>query len=796
MNRFMLEDSIRNGTSLDDKAETLRTALNNPARFNNASFCPSTGTIVTMVATPGGAASPVAKRGSVNSGSEFTEHFSRVNTDFHRAHFSKNRQISDTPRGDSLKSIEEAACDRAARSASEILKRFGKGSSVFRLMSEYHERPEVFEGMLIAHCMPARAATLEAHLFRIQRLMRDLEACGRDPLVWSVKDVFAIFLWRSGNGSARKLTFSSMLSSIRFFSNLFGIESCSNEQGNVILVKFIATWEKRLSKATRRAPAIPPAILAKIEAVITFRRDFPGDHFWSEGEIVWAWVIRLFAGAGIRWSDGLCTPPSSAVVSKNGLTACASHAKNFSSADGRPWSCSAVALRSESWLETGWHIFSNLPDHSSRDFWIGRPSGDFSIFLSSPCSFCDIQRAMAHIFEKIGIEKSLASNFRPHSFKASLLSPAVSLLATSNQLSETEIMLLGQWRPDTSKNMALVYSRENQNVQLSAAAKVMRSLKESLDSGCSSFPLRGGNEDPRDLLDGSSSCPDSEIDTATEIAGQRLPRSSGIVEPAHGANRLSELEGSAGVEGTTPRLACEPPPGLEDISPRLACEPRPLLSKWKASSPQASRDVHRAPQGSQFQTERTHPGPWSAARPLPTSSQAPAASLPLSGDSAQIDYSHRQGCGEDSFRLTDMPPDSVPPCDPPLASGVARATRSQDRRGEVCASPKPPSKPRKKLRNCEPFRAQPLTAPLPHSGQNFSETQRSDSSPRAATPKARPSSSRCLKSSIAKELQQCLASNPGKSQPAPRFGPGLRRGKSSPLVSVKRALEEQASRST
>ena len=795
MNRFMLEDSILNGTTLDKKAETLRTALNT-TRFNNASFCPSTGTIVTLRATRGGAASPSPKRGSVKTESVLPKQIPNADTDFHRAHILKSRQISDPPSGETLKSIEEAACDRAARSAAEILKRFGEGSSVFRLMSEYHERPHIFEGMLIAHCMPARAATLEAHLFRIHRLMRDLEACGRDPLVWSVKDVFAIFLWRSSNGSARKLTFSSILSSIRYFSNLFGIESCSNEQGNVILIKFIATWEKRLSKATRRAPAIPPTILAKIEAVVTSRLDFPLGALWSEGEIVWAWVIRLFAGAGIRWSDGLYTPPSTAVVSENGLTACATHAKNFSSADGRPWSCSDVALHSKNWLKTGWSFFSSLPDHSLRDFWIGRPSGDFSTFSHSPCTFFDIQRVMAHIFEKIGIEKSLARNFRPHSFKASLLSPAVSLLATSNQLSETEIMLLGQWRPDTSKNMALVYSRENQNVQLSASAKVMRSLKESLDSGCMSFPFRRGDEDPRDPLDGSSSCPDSEIDLATEIAGPRLPRFSGTVEPAHGANRLSELEGSTGVEGTTPRLACEPPPGLEDISPRLACEPRPLLSKWKASSPKASRDVHRAPQGSQLHTERTHTGPWSTDRSFPTSIQSPAASLLLSGELARSEHPHRQGCDEDFNRPSDMLPDSVPLCDPLLATGYTSASRSQDRRGEVHASPKPPSKPRKKMRTCQPFRAQPSEAPLPHSGPIFSDTQRSDSGSLDATPKSRPNSNRGLKNSIAKELQKCLASNPGKSQPVHSLGPGLRRGKSSPLVSVKRALEEQASRST
>ena len=346
------------------------------------------------------------------------------------------------------------------------------------------------------------------------------------------------------------------------------------------------------------------------------------------------------------------------------------------------------------------------------------------------------------------------------------------------------------------EKVALIYSRVSQTVQLEAAAKVAQFLKESLDSGCTSYPFRGGHEDPRDLLDGSSSCPDSEIDLATEIAGPRLPRFSGMVESAHGANRLSELEGSTGVEGTTPRLACEPPPGLEDTTPRLACEPRPLLSQRQASSPKASRDVHRAPPGSQLQTERTHPGPWSTDRSFPTSIQAPAASLLLSGGSARNEHPHRQGCGEDSNRPSDMLPDSMPLCEPPLATGVTPASRNQDRRGEVLVSPKPPFKPRKKTRFSQPVRAQPSEAPLPHSGPFFPDTQRSDSGSLGATPKSRPSSNRCLKNSIAKELQECLASNPGKSQPVQRFGPGLRRGRSSPLVSVKRALEDQASRST
>ena len=68
-----------------------------------------------------------------------------------------------------------------------------------------------------------------------------------------------------------------------------------------------------------------------------------------------------------------------------GVVANGEMAKNRNKAQGRPWaSCGApLTLDTKDWLSRGWSIFSALPDHTTRDYWISIPLGDNRSFLSS-----------------------------------------------------------------------------------------------------------------------------------------------------------------------------------------------------------------------------------------------------------------------------------------------------------------------------------------------------------------------------------------------------------------------------
>merc|ERR1712015_195424 len=98
-------------------------------------------------------------------------------------------------------------------------------------------------------------------------------------------------------------------------------------------------------------------------------------QYVSLSAYLWAFALRLFCGAGIRWGDGLFTKPSNVKLYAEGLVANGEIAKNRNKSQGRPWASSAApfSIKTRGWLSRSFKFFSNLPDHMTRDFWLGVP---------------------------------------------------------------------------------------------------------------------------------------------------------------------------------------------------------------------------------------------------------------------------------------------------------------------------------------------------------------------------------------------------------------------------------------
>jgi hypothetical protein len=315
-----------------------------------------------------------------------------------------------------------------------------------------------------------------------ERLSRDLIDYGLDPYVWSVEAIYTVFMMRAGEGNVKPSTFQNILYTVRSLRKLFGLSGkvCFLPEDSCILDKYAKNWKLGTEVKICRAKAIPAYYIAELEKlVVTGEIQNPegGPKKVSFVRRVWAWILRVIIGAGLRWSDTLYTPPGSATLSADGLLALGAKNKTHSRAQARPWAVSNFALKEPAWLETGYDLFQTIQHHESRDFWIGNSYKDESGFDNTPCTYEGASYFLRSILVSLGVPEVEVAAYRPHSLKASLMSAAVHLQALDpSSLSDLELSLLGDWKPDTTRSMALQYTREKQILQMRATKKVMMSL--------------------------------------------------------------------------------------------------------------------------------------------------------------------------------------------------------------------------------------------------------------------------------------------------------------------------------
>ena len=382
---------------------------------------------------------------------------------------------------------DERLKDEFATRAADLMTIFGENSKVWADLSALFTKrdnsiSDNFKHALKTHCLPTCADSLKNHICVAERLANDLADYGLEPYVWTVEAIYTVFLMRAGEGNVKPSTFQNILYTVRFLRNLFGLDEkvCFQQNDSTILDKYAKNWKLGTEVRVCRAKAIPAFYIAELEKIVVFgeiRHNFSTPVKISFAKRVWAWILRVIIGAGLRWSDALYTPPGSARLSADGMIALGSKNKTHRKTQARPWAVSNFALVEAGWLEKGFELFRSIQNHDSRDFWIGNSLPDESGFDDTPCSYDGASYFLRKILSILGVPESEVSAYRPHSLKASLMSAAVHLQALEpSALSDLELSLLGDWKPDTARLMALQYTREKQILQMRATKKVMMSL--------------------------------------------------------------------------------------------------------------------------------------------------------------------------------------------------------------------------------------------------------------------------------------------------------------------------------
>ena len=362
-----------------------------------------------------------------------------------------------------------------------LLKKFGNRAKV---LTEFQKiangDSSLLKRLCVNHLTPSRPATAKAHLVKIRRFLSDLSFLKLDVLSWSIENIFKVFCFRQNEETAATHTFQGMRASIRYFGEKFGVPTGFDHDGADLLDTFIRNWFNLTCEPTKRSNPIFPADLAKLEAAIILEKSEVNDaqEHWRKSDVLWAWIIRLMCGAGIRWDDLVHTIPSDAEMTTHGITACATQAKNRARNRGRPWACSNIGILYDGWLEKGFALFKQTPNFHERDFWIQQSHGDDFNFQAATWDF--FSKKLRFILTKAGVEPLLVEKITPHGCKASLMSLAVFMNAQNKGISKTELQLLGAWSPETVLKMAEVYSRDSMNIILDASRKVMENAKNSL----------------------------------------------------------------------------------------------------------------------------------------------------------------------------------------------------------------------------------------------------------------------------------------------------------------------------
>ena len=360
--------------------------------------------------------------------------------------------------------LENIEADRVVDEFYNLMTQFNEKSNVWSMFRKKFDNDVFLEQQLKVWLRPKNPSSAIKHLCILRRLMNDLKLLGESSLDWSPGVILNLFIYRAGENNASASTFTSILSTLAYVKNLLDLTEDVTDPKNVVLRKYASTFHENNLKLVSRAEPIQPECLAKLEKMVVSGHEFSRPekklNFVTR---IWAWNIRLLAGAGIRWSDAQYTHPKTSKLFAEGLFARGEKTKTKSKREGNPWSCASLGLSSPGWLEIGYDLFRTLPGHDTRDFWMCLDKDDGDAFS---LSFCDFKRATFHIRRLlllVGVPLEKIADFRPHSLKPTLLSLAIhQSFEKTSPVSTTEIALLGNWTAETCQNMTLTYLRDKQ----------------------------------------------------------------------------------------------------------------------------------------------------------------------------------------------------------------------------------------------------------------------------------------------------------------------------------------------
>ena len=360
--------------------------------------------------------------------------------------------------------LENTEAEKVVDEFYNLMRQFNEKSNVYSMFRKKFENDVFLEQQLKVWLRPKNPSSATKHLCILRRLMNDLKLLGESSLDWSPGVILNLFIHRAGENNASASTFTSILSTLTYVKTLFDLTDDVTDPKNVVLKKYASTFQENNLELVSRAEPIHPEYLAKLEKLVVSGHDFSTPrkklNFVTR---IWAWNIRLLAGAGIRWSDAQYTHPKTSQLFAEGLFARGEKTKTKSKREGNPWSCASLGLSSPGWLEIGYDLFKTLPGHDTRDFWMCLDKDDGDAFSKN---FCDFKRATFHIRRLlllVGAPLEKIADFRPHSLKPTLLSLAIhQSFEKTSPVSSTEIALLGNWTAETCQNMTLTYLRDKQ----------------------------------------------------------------------------------------------------------------------------------------------------------------------------------------------------------------------------------------------------------------------------------------------------------------------------------------------
>ena len=351
---------------------------------------------------------------------------------------------------------------------------------------------EIMEKALLDHIGASnRDQTLKGDACQLNRFQKFLIDNHLDQTAWNfanlykmIKDDQAKFM---ESGKLRPTSFKNLMRVIRKYTKLWGLSLITEDQ-LTILDRMATLWRNDHMALVRRAAPLSHKLLAAIEQLLVHAKVII--NTWADKDTaemdksplhvslstyLFAFTLRLFCGAAVRWGDGLCAKPSNAHLMAEGIVANGEMAKNRNKAQGRPWaSCAApLMLDTKNWLSRGWGIFSALPDHATRDYWISIPLGDNRSFLSSvPADWNTAKEEFMNVAKLLGFHDE-AAVLRPHCTKVTGINALVLKAAADGTTNSREIMVMGDYNSDTAENMALVYTRNGGAVALKGSSSVI-----------------------------------------------------------------------------------------------------------------------------------------------------------------------------------------------------------------------------------------------------------------------------------------------------------------------------------
>ena len=284
-------------------------------------------------------------------------------------------------------SLDKKRADEKAyfvRKLTEIWTIMKDDSSVFQQLNNTANNSEInflngkLEVFLHNHIgAKNRFGTLRGDYHQLNRFTKFLVSMGKEPNYWSFDTVYALFHHDQQqflkSNSMRPTSFKNLLRVLKKYKEIWGLGSFLDDNQTVILERMANAWQNDHMQLLKKAVPVSCNLLLAIEdllvnatVILSQRNQFFDDpniqineadvdsspQYVSLSTYLWAFTLRLFCGAGIRWGDGLFTKPPNVKLYAEGLVANGEIAKNRNKSQGRPWASSAApfSIKTRDWL--------------------------------------------------------------------------------------------------------------------------------------------------------------------------------------------------------------------------------------------------------------------------------------------------------------------------------------------------------------------------------------------------------------------------------------------------------------